>query len=121
MKKTSNHTRKDFPVYSGTRRDRAKHKQRFKQVAKAGGKGTGAFTLVVFCALLAITALYLKAPFQAYYLIHTESFQIAISLLSVGSLTGALFGKVTENDWKGGLGLGIAVSGIVCAFAITLL
>ena len=117
MKRTSN-TRKTIPVYFGKRAGFSRHEPNFKYLVT---KGPVAFTLVVFCALLAITALYLKAPFQAYYLAHTESFQLGISLLTIGSLTGLLFGQVTEGDWKGGLQLGIAVSGIVCAFAIALL
>ena len=115
MKRTSI-SRKTSPIYFGKHSGFSKRKPKY-----LGMNGPVAFTLVVFCALLAITALYLKAPFQAYYLAHFKNFQICISLLTIGSLTGLLFGQVTEGDWKGGLQLGIAVSGIVCAFAIALL
>ncbi len=120
MKRTSS-TRKTFPIYFGKHARFNRHKPNFKCHGTNGAVAPVAFTLVVFCALLAITALYLKAPFQAYYLAHFKSFQLCISLLTIGSLTGLLFGQVTEGDWKGGLQLGLAVSGIVCAFAIALL
>ena len=117
MKRTSS-TRKTFPIYFGKRAGFSRHKPNFKY---PGTNGPVAFTLVVFCALLAITALYLKAPFQAYYLAHFKGFQLGISLMTVGAFVGILTGHILEHDWKGGLQLGIAVSGIVCAFAITLL
>ena len=78
------------------------------------------FTLAVFGGLLSITAIYSDQSIKAYYPALFNNLNMIIAVLTIGTLTGCLIGKVSENSWTDGFYLGLVTSLIVIVFTLSL-